>query len=60
MSPNQVLWWRHFLPVCSLVDGQTVTHGHAPAHPSGAVGLRFEGEGIVAIERVEIVQIGTP
>lgn len=43
-----------------LVDGQTVVHGHAPAHEEGTVALRFEGSGIVGVERVEVVPLGEP
>jgi len=43
-----------------LVDGQTVVHGHAPAHEEGTVALRFEGIGIVGIERAEVVPLGEP
>ncbi len=40
-----------------MVDGKTVVHGHAPAQPDGKVALRFEGSGVVGIERLEIVAL---
>ena len=43
-----------------LVDGRTVVHGHAAAHPEGRISLRFEGTGVVGIERVEIVPLEEP
>ncbi|MCB9686006.1 MAG: hypothetical protein H6738_02740 [Alphaproteobacteria bacterium] len=43
-----------------LVDGRTVVHGHAAAHPEGRISLRFEGTGVIGIERVEIVPLEEP
>jgi len=40
-----------------LVDGKVVVHGHAPVRPPGEVALRFEGTGVVAVERVELVPL---
>ncbi len=43
-----------------LVDGKTVVHGHSAARSPGTVALRFEGAGIVGLERVEVVPLGEP
>jgi hypothetical protein len=40
-----------------LVDGKTVVHGHAPAHPYGKVALHFEGTGFVGVELVEVLPL---
>ncbi len=40
-----------------LVDGKTVVHGHAPAHPHGKVALHFEGTGFVGVELVEVLPL---
>ncbi len=40
-----------------LIDGKVVVHGHAAARPTGKVALRFIGEGVVGVERVEVVRL---
>jgi uncharacterized membrane protein len=40
-----------------MIDGRMVVHGHTDARPAGQVGLRFVGEGVAAVERVEAVRL---
>jgi uncharacterized membrane protein len=40
-----------------MVNGKMVVHGHTAAAPAGQIGLRFEGEGVAVIERLEAIRL---
>lgn len=40
-----------------MIDGKVVLHGHADANAPGRIGLRLVGQGVVAIEKLEVVRI---
>jgi hypothetical protein len=39
------------------VDKQMVVHGHGDAPQPGSVGLKFEGDGSLLLEQMELVQL---
>lgn len=41
----------------AYIDKQMVVHGHGSAPDSGYVGLKLEGNGIVLLEQMELVQL---
>lgn len=43
-----------------IVDGKTVAHGHGAALEPGLSGILFAGEGVVGIQRIELIPLQDP